>query len=85
MTAVAVTQEDIDNGKRCHAQECPFALALARVLPPETKIAVGVYTAQIGESTVRLTREIEQWTADYDYHGQSVSPAVFELDLGEFL
>lgn len=84
MTTVAVTQEDIDNGKRCHAQECPFALALARVLPPETKIAVGVYTAQIGGSTLRLTREIEQWTADYDY-GHPVAPAVFELDLGAFL
>lgn len=84
MTAVTVTQEDIDNGRRCHAQECPFALALARVLPSGTRIAVGVYTAQIGESTVRLTREIERWTADYDY-GHPVAPAVFELDLGAFL
>lgn len=85
MTAVTVTQEDIDNGKRCHAQECPFALALARVLPPETKIAVGVYTMFVNGTVIELPREIERWTAAYDYHGQSVSPATFELDLGELL
>jgi len=85
MTAVPVTQEDIDNGKRSDAHECPLALALLRVLPEGTRVSVGVFTARINDtSLIDLPRVTERWTAAYDMGGQ-VSPVTFELDLGEFL
>lgn len=85
---VSVTQEDIDNGSRCSSSGCAFALALLRVLPEGTVLAVGVRQAVINTRPLDLPETVKEFTFKFDMApdtGEVVEPTEFELDLGDIL
>jgi hypothetical protein len=84
---VSITQDDIDEGCRCDADNCPGALAISR--------ATG-YAAKVGMVTISLRhadngqffKEISppavlRWFIEQFDNGNKVSPFSFELEVPE--
>lgn len=87
---ISVTQEDIDNGRRCHSGKCPIALAAART-GGDLEWSVGSrnayayrYTTVGAEIRTRhsLPKEARDFVRDFDFH-QPVVPFEFDLETSE--
>lgn len=82
---VTVTQDDIDQGVRANAAQCPVAHAIKRVL--QAVVAVGtndvVLVSVLGDvrtDRVRLPESVVEWIHDYDLDRKTMyTPFSFTL------
>lgn len=92
VTTVDVTADDIRHGVQAECEECPFALALLRILRPGTIPAVRndyvtLYEGSYGGKavTIRLPPVVCRFIVSFDC-GELVTPFSVELDIpGQFL
>ena len=66
-----IKQEDIDNGRRCHGEHCPAAIALRRALKAEQ------VTTLTGHSQVWFDDRVE-----YYNHSPKLWQFIFDFDKG---
>lgn len=87
-TKVRVTKHDIADGKRCHAGQCPVAIALSRHVKDSGHWQVGPFDAATWPPrdgkrlSVKLPHEVRRWLLDYDA-AKPVAPIEFEVEVTE--
>jgi hypothetical protein len=82
MTAITVTQEDIDNGSTIIPSECPIALAVARATGRKVSF-VGPITGVVFDTSPK-THLLPESAADFIVLfdlGREVCPFSFELEV----
>ncbi len=78
---IAVTQEDIDTGRRNSCGNCPIALAINRATGT-TDSAVGITTATVRGAVFSLAEEAVAFIVRFDISGRKmVQPFTFEMEL----
>lgn len=89
---VSVTQEDIDNGKRCECNACPIALAVLRAIGNPVGIACQTFESdfelyvQVGSSfrrgvaTYPNSKEVAEWINEFDLGKTAVTVKPFEFE-----
>ena len=86
---VEVTAKDIAFGRQHEPCSCPIALALSRVLPPDTTVRVDSCFLNVlrGSKRERMNSPaaLVNWIRDFDFYGHSrVQPASFEIDFPDW-
>ncbi len=80
---ITVTQEDIENGRRCDPDCCPIGRALSRAGVVHYGVvgeAVMVLDEQQHATDLPLPGEIREWILDFDGR-RPVEPISFELPI----
>ena len=90
---VSVTDADLRMGVRCHAELCPLALALRRVVAPTYDPIVGLFSVGFQWSasvdfdkyaSVELPKHVIAWQYQYDCDNNA-QPFTFVLEIPTFV
>lgn len=77
---IEITIEDIQQGRRCDAWNCPIKRAIDRATGQENYWTVGMKALHgLNGENITMPESMRDWRMSFDYDW-GVQPAVFEVD-----